>query len=336
MKIAIIQKKYESAVSYYRASVPFLSLRRNYSDIMSFLIPATGFTDDTSAGYDILFLHRPVLNEELRCIQIAKECGVGVWVDVDDLLWKIPFTNEAYLNWSRYAQQNLFSAMINADVITTSTQALADEIKIEYGRESVVIPNAWDDRQGKNREFDRSPGKTRMVYRGSNTHAGDLYTHRDAFYQFKNIEFSSLGALPWFFHKQYGGNMDTIFHESATETILQYFSRLWEINPHYLVFPLEPNRFNECKSNIAFIEATMYAGAVCIAPDYMPEFSRVPCLKYKNVANLKDILYSIDIGETFGAADIHREAVSCVREMLSLSKVNETRVAICNFLMESK
>jgi hypothetical protein len=51
---------------------------------------------------------------------------------------------------------------------------------------------------------------------------------------------------------------------------MKYFEILMELKPEIMIVPLQQNKFNECKSNIALIEGTL-AGAVILAPN-LPEF----------------------------------------------------------------
>lgn len=326
MKIGVLLKKEESAVSYYRSTGPFAALCRQTG--WQFLpIKPEEFTADTCHAYDILFSHRPVFYSEIAAIWTAKEHGVKVIIDLDDCLWKIPVTNTAHNGFGKSASDNLLLAMQNADAITTSTEALQKEIRIEYGRESVVIPNAYNDRLDIV-PFDEKPGPTKILYRGSNTHHGDLYTHREAIKHYQNIELSFIGDLPWFLFKEYGGELDRVFHEPWT-SLSMYFRRIRAMNPHFFLFPLENNDFNRCKSNIAAIEATQ-AGAICIAPSYMPEFAKFPCIQYDNLDDLIQALSWISNGLVLDECKIlHQEAVEYLESNLKLSNVNNLRKELC-------
>lgn len=332
MKIAVLLKKEESAVSYYRSTGPIAALCRATG--WQFLpIKPDEFTADSCHAYDILFAHRPVFYAEVAAIWTAKEHGVKVVVDLDDCLWKIPVSNTAHNSFGKGASDNLALAMQNADAITTSTDALKREIKIEYGRESLVIPNAYNDRLPI-LPFDTKEGPIKMVYRGSNTHHGDLYTHRGAFKSYSNIELTFIGDMPWFLFQDYGGWLTRIFHEPWTSLSL-YFRRIRSMNPHFFIFPLENNEFNRCKSNIAAIEATQ-AGAICIAPSYMPEFQKFPCIHYDNQENLIETLDLINTDpEKTYMPDLHKRAVKYIETNLKISQVNNLRKELFETLKNS-
>jgi len=197
-------------------------------------------TPDMCAGYDIVFAHRPVTDDEIKALRNAKLSGAKIWIDVDDLLWQIPASNPARMSFGPGHAQNLRTAMDNTDVVTVSTPELANQVKIEYNRESIVVPNAWNDyvlpiqppaeiKEGE---------KIRIVYRGSNSHDGDLFAHRDAFREYENIEFIFMGCMPWYFYTNYGGHMTTIIQEAWNMDIFAYFQRLIQLKPHFVVFPL--------------------------------------------------------------------------------------------------
>lgn len=336
IKIAVLTKPIESATTFYRSSGVFGYLGREMAGFgwQVHNIGPKDFTPDTAAAYDILFAHRPVTDDEIRALRNAKLSGAKIWVDVDDLLWQIPASNPARMSFGPGHAENLRKAMVHADVITVSTPELANQVKIEYGRESIVVPNAWNDYALPIQE--PAPiiegEKIRIVYRGSNSHDGDLFAHRDAFREYENIEFVFMGCMPWYFYTNYGGHMTTIIQEAWNMDIFAYFQRLIQIKPHFGVFPLEANKFNECKSNIAFIELTV-AGAVSIHPDYMPEFSKTT-EGYLAPKTLGTIFGIIDEGVKYkttrpeARSEQHAIQKAYLETNLRLSEINKIRIRI--------
>jgi hypothetical protein len=59
-------------------------------------------------------------------------------------------------------------------------------------------------------------------------------------------------------------------HQQNEIDIIQYYKYFHAIKPAVHLVPLKNNKFNESKSNIAWIESTM-VGAVCLCPD-LPEW----------------------------------------------------------------
>ncbi len=330
IKIACLTKPIESATTFYRSTGVFGHLGRMMAGQgwQVHNIGPKNFTPDTAAAYDIVFAHRPVTDDEIRALRNGKLAGAKIWVDIDDLLWQIPASNPARMSFGPGHAENLRKAMTHADVVTVSTPELANQVKIEYSREAVVVPNAWNDYTLPIQEPApiEEGEKIRIVYRGSNSHDGDLFAHRDAFREYENIEFIFMGCMPWYFYTNYGGHMTTIVQEAWTNDIFSYFQRLIQLKPHFVVFPLEDNTFNRCKSNIAAIEATV-AGAACIARD-LPEFMKMELLDYCDVAWLGVILSSINKG-----TDQYKiNTKSYVETNLRLSEINKIRAAIAQHI----
>lgn len=332
MKIAVIGKKIESAVTYYRATVPIGEMCRSNGWQMAVFLPRD-MTEDVLHYFDIVFLHRPIHPSEVSIIWLAKQIGVRVWIDIDDLLWKIPIANPASTMFTPNDRHELMKSMLNADVITCSTPAIAEAIQTEYDRQAIVLPNAWNERGGPISEYNDKAERKTCLYRGSNTHDGDLYTHRDAFRKYDTIDFAFMGAMPWYFARSYGGNLPVIRHERWTDNVLSYFARIREINPTFFIVPLENNPFNVAKSNIAAIEATD-AGAVTIYPSYLPEFAKFPGIPYDSPAHLCRVLAELDDLPASAFRHIHDAAAEYVRTNLRLSDVNRKRADIVEFLTQ--
>ena len=122
--------------------------------------------------------------------------------------------------------------------------------------------------------------------------------------------------------------MTTIIQEAWNMDIFAYFQRLIQLKPHFVVFPLEDNTFNKCKSNIAAIEATV-AGAVCIAPEYMPEFLKIAD-GYKTVSELENLLFNIsDSKAVLGfTRSTYKDQKTYIETNLRLSEINKIRIRI--------
>jgi hypothetical protein len=293
MKILILQKKVESAVTYYRTNVPFAELGRSHGHDVDFMLPKD-VTNDILHKYDVVVFHRPELDIEMRILWLCHVAGIKIWVDIDDLLWKIPTSNPASVLFTPESKTNLQRGFINADVVTCSTPALKEAIMAEFGVEAHILPNAYNDREPLTNTFQRQREKALVLYRGSNTHDGDLFTYRDAFKPYQHIDYNFMGLQPWYMFKRYGGQLDRLFLHGYKQSVLDYFAVIENMKPNFFVFPLEDNEFNRCKSNIAAIEATM-AGAVIIAPSYMPEFAKIDgALLFDDERQLGEILSTID------------------------------------------
>lgn len=332
MKILCVKPKFETAVSFYRGTPVMHELCRANGWELD-VLPAKDITPDQIYKYDIFFDIRPTSDESIYCIYLAKSAGIKVWIDIDDLLWKIPGSNIVSRSFSENSKTNLTRAILNADIVTVSTDTLAEQINLEFGVMCVVIPNAWNDRVDDLHGKWNAPEEgqsSHILWRGSTTHTGDLLDNREYFQESEDYYFTFMGEFPTFFFKKYGGGLEKINWQSWRDNIFEYFQVCQQLKPQYFFFPLEDNLFNRCKSNIAWIEATM-AGAVCIASKKMPEFKKVPCIYYESYDNLNDIINNKALAE-----NIFRESINYLREVLRLSIINEQRAGVVNFLMNKK
>jgi len=338
MKIAILKKSQETAISYYRTNVPFAELARTHGHEIR-IISIDQLSNDSLHYFDVVIFHRPESDAELRLIWLCHLAGVKVWIDIDDLLWKIPVSNIASMYFTPQSKSNMQRAFHNADVVTCSTESLANEIEKEFEVKAHVIPNAYNDRQPLDVEFNATRSQALILYRGSNTHDGDLFSARQAFRQYDNIQYNFMGIQPWYMLTAYGGYLDRLYMHPFKASVLDYFSVIINMNPNFFVFPLENNTFNRCKSNIAAIEATM-AGALIIAPEYMPEFAKIDgALLY---ADNKELAQTIsEINDDFANETNRAEEMDILRMLFNrqrnwikkncaLSLVNERRNNLLN------
>ena len=124
IKIAVLTKPLESATTFYRSSGVFGYLGREMSKFgwQVHNVTPKNMTPDMCAGYDIVFAHRPVTDDEIKALRNAKLACAKIWIDVDDLLWQITASIPARMSFDPGHAESLLKAMAHADVITVSTQ----------------------------------------------------------------------------------------------------------------------------------------------------------------------------------------------------------------------
>lgn len=285
MKLAILRKGQESAITYYRLT-PWLELARQNNWQAHEFYPKQ-FTGDSAHLFDALIVSRPGSADELMAIVIAKNLGIKVIVDIDDLMWQIPVGNDAFRHYSPDVHDVLSRGLLWADAVIASTDALAKELQKEFDIEASVIYNRFNDRYIKPKPPTDNKGKLRVLWRGSNTHHEDLYAFRDAFREFDNVQFEFFGPVPWYFLENRGGKLKNLIVHSFKYDVLSYFRKLAELQPDFMVFPLEDNPFNRAKSNIAWIEA-IQTGAAFIGTD-LPEFDGLSFRQFNDTQTLYQI-----------------------------------------------
>jgi hypothetical protein len=324
VKILTLQSR-STGVSYYRGETVMRQLCKANGWQFD-AIAAENVTPELLNSYHIYFDLRPTNEKNLNMMYLAWKAGCKIWVDLDDLLWNIPPSNSAATTWSPTAEENLFRALAAADVVTVTTEELAKHTSTKTDRPVIVIPNAWNDYAVAmpntwNGDDSKTPGVATYFWRGSNTHSGDLYSHRDLFSERNDVIFRFMGELPWYLLKSYGGHLDRLNWDSFTPNTAKYFDKIKEIAPEAFIFPLEDNDFNRCKSNIAWIEATL-AGAACIASQ-LPEFEEVDSMM------LDETKFEYHPDFFRKAFDLSRQYIA---EYLRLSQINHQRAQVVEML----
>lgn len=227
--------------------------------------------------YDLVFLHRPCADSHLKVMQMCWTANVPVWIDYDDWLFGLPAWNPNGTYHQHPVQLAMAQALACADYVSCTTVELYNAFKA-VNQNTVLLPNAYRSDLYPHRIDNPLPPRHKdnfMVWRGSNTHAGDLLSVKDAWKELPfNIRF--IGDVDWLTIGQVKperlkllGGYDTMVYPRV----------LYDMFPTAMVFPLVDCFFNRCKSNIAWIEA-LHAGALCVAPD-LPEWNRDGCINYK-------------------------------------------------------
>lgn len=200
---------------------------------------------------DLAYFHRPFLPGMFQIVDYLKRMKIPVWVDFDDNMVEIP----KYLNIRGTYDAKIIRQFIEmADIVTVTTEELA---KV-YGRGDVV-PNALNPQILSPR---KPATKKRILWRGSHSHAADLYHFREPIKQlmadFPDWTFVWFGMHPvW--------TDEGIFIQGTDP--FYYFDKLQEISAKIAIVPLIDDSFNRCKSNIAELELS-WMGATVITPDW--------------------------------------------------------------------
>lgn len=307
------------ASSWYRSMGPLADMRRQMPELTTHHLAKYSWA--TLAECDAVFLQRPYTHEEVSIIEIAKDVGVPVWVDYDDLLLKLPTDNPGYFLYETH-KKNIVSCIQYADHVTVSTPELKRFLD-KFNKNVTVIPNAIDMRYFKYRT--QPPKRTsRMVWRGSKTHHRDVFTYCQTIFskhsQYEKWEFQFIGDNLWFL-------TDNMAHQ---RTIVMpgkewpdYFRHIWKIAPAAMLAPLHEHEFNWCKSNIAWLEGS-FAGAVTIAPDW-EEWQRPGVLTFKNENEFGSQMDKVLSG-SINVDKMAKDAWDFIQENLTLQKVNKLRL----------
>jgi hypothetical protein len=302
------------ATSWYRAWGTFRDMENRYPIKFHNLIDAypkhptqknRSYLDWTKAQYiDVAFFQRSSGNA-IEYARGLKAANIPIWYDLDDNLWEIPDT---YPVKKFYPQKVLDSVVEFLEIstwVSVSTQSIADYLLEKFNIKAHVINNGIDFVRYPIQPFNKV-GPT--LWRGSNTHMNDLSTYKE------DIErLSTEGLISWGYDPTKSApfiKVEKHINLKPVEPLL-YFNLLKGVLPSRLLVPLCESKFNEGKSNIAWLEATM-AGAVVFSNQW-GEF-KDKGFKLTDAPSLEDMQKE------------HEASVLLAIEQYSLSTLNDQRI----------
>jgi len=317
------------ATSFYRGIGPLGELLRRYDNLRWVTIQSH---DWSSTEYtDCLFMQRPHTKDELIVALMYKENSIPLWIDYDDDLLCVPTDNPTYPIYSK-SIDNIKKLLSLADVVTVSTNALQKRYS-EFNKNVIVVPNAFNSRRFKHKIENPKPRKKIIAWRGSKTHTRDCLSQAEVIIKLANEykdtdwQWHFIGDIQW----QLTDHMPhekTIWSEGMD--IISYHNYIYELAPAVFIVPLEDNEFNQSKSNINWIEATM-AGSATIAPLW-EEWNQSGIMPYENTYHFESNLRSI-LNEKALIEQRVKFSRDIILNDLTLEKVNTKRVEILeNFL----
>lgn len=216
-------------------------------------------------------------------------------------------------------KDTIIECMSLADELWVSTVELRLEFA-GYNRNIFVIPNAHNDYLfpiGHKKSFN-SDNKI-VAYRGGVTHRIDIFdcinelTH--TINDNKDYEFRFIGSPNHELESMTGDN------HTVTNRVpmLFYLNYLYETNPAVMICPLQETKFNRCKSNISFLEAT-FAGAAFIGKRKLPEFDQESILNIDRLDMFKEYINPKRLKKC------NDDSWKYICDNLLLSKINQVRI----------
>lgn len=274
-------------------------------------------------GASAIILQRPFTRDHVAIIMGAKNMGLRVILDYDDLLSEVDQYNPTYQLY-RDNQASLKLCYQYADEIWCSTAAIAESI----GEKCIVIPNAHNDYLfpvSKKREFNMATKKA--FYRGGSSHQADVNEKADLLIRSINKHtdwmFSIMGDRFTYIEQRTGEN----HHIIPGIPLMEYFRFLNQNNPNIMLFPLCDTKFNRAKSNISWLEAT-YSGAVLFGNKNLPEFH--------HAQDIDTLEATLDGYDPESLRKLNEQSWQYIQDNLLLSKINELRLERCLRLCEKQ
>lgn len=257
IKCLVIENTGMNAVTWWRFFRPFAEIKKQYPGRFDFVFKSTKRLEAPDIyGADIVILSRPNDSETLEVVKRIKDIGLAkIIYDLDDAITNLPPYHDqfAYHRARTHIAHEFFNL---TDTFWVSTDALRYEVG-DLNR-ALVIPNAvypWD------LPNEAAPDRGIWMWRGKGMQKEDVY--QAGVERFEEIKGNAKqwifwGCLP---NLNYQG-INAQVHEYETDT-QSYFAKLKRAGFNGVWKPLVECHFNDCKSNISWIEATM-SGGVCL------------------------------------------------------------------------
>jgi len=286
----------ETGCSKWRTEIPAKYLKRRGHNV-KFI--TEGRNEDCP---DVLVFFRQYRSDMLKLFKWARDRNIRVIYDTDDALHLIDPWNPAYTP-SRNNHENWEFMAANADVVTTTTPELANELR-KFNPNVIVIPNSVDPEEWTVAPRSRDD-QVRIGWLGGGSHFLDLAIAADALSELVNkIRFTfivyGLTTLPGVqeLYDQHLKSDGERFRNSPLGKAIKVFLRKTKDLPYEFhpfvpaseyaatlcnlrfdigIAPLVGSSFNRNKSCIKYYEYAM-SGAVTLASDVLPYSREVPYL----------------------------------------------------------
>ena len=335
IKISICDTAPDGACSYYRSIGPLSKLRHIRPDIQVEYLQNVSWSVLTHT--DILYMERPVEENHIHSMEMAKEMGIKTWIDFDDCLHEIPPDNPGY-NYFKLKAPVMEQALDLADVITVSTPFLKEYYQTRnfsndpmkrVVRNIHIVENAHND---YNYPFTPVIETVDFInWRGSATHRQDLLSCVKAIHEtadkFPAWAWTFIGNDIWYITDR----IKNKFVLAETD-IVNYNKFIKELKPAIQIVPLLDSPFTRSKSNIAWMEGT-WAGAATLAPN-LPEFEHPGVINYKAEDNdnfgyyLEKLIKSASFRK-----ENYEKSFEHIKDNLLLSQINKKRIELLEGLL---
>jgi glycosyltransferase involved in cell wall biosynthesis len=243
MKVYFAQADF-GGCGFYRILQPaaFLKFVMNHEIKIAFR-----FRLEDLLPYDLIVFQRQYLPNVLECVKVLRGMKKKVIYEIDDDLWDVPPENESRNYWLGERIASAETIMQACDAITTSTEPLAELLR-KHNKNVYVIPN-YIPEVAPLEKFDPV---VRVGWSGSISHSVDF--NSEIIRALKDIK------------KKYGPQVELVFcgwipndlvgqvtfYEPVPPMHYLYF--LNELRLHIGIIPCADIKFNECKSNLKFLE----------------------------------------------------------------------------------
>lgn len=220
----------------------------------------------------ILVFQRQMHDDVLVFLYEQKAMGKKIVYEMDDDFWHIPVKNPAYQYYQAEGLARLTRFLEAADLVTVSTEPLKRVVETVHDR-VVVLPNSVDPDiadaiAGSRRRESNGASEVRIGWVGSQFHEGDLDCVTDALIrlvQSPRVKLVFSGWVPERIRREVHACKLELHPFVPTNN---YYYALAELNLDIGLAPLYDNRFNEAKSNLKYLEYSMFNVPTVASPVY--------------------------------------------------------------------
>jgi len=254
IKVLVIDDPKIDGVGWWRNLEPFTALEKMYGANLEIIFETEKIDLRKLKAADVVVRFRPITANAFDFLEMAKNMGCKVIVDIDDDLWHLPPSHPGFGDWMKH-RDNLRRVYEVADKIWVSTEqlryAVGDLERCEV-MQNAVLPEQLPEHP--------MPYKGIAAWRGNDRQVADILdgVARTAYWEAREkyeqwIFFGYFPDLPHFKNAKFVPGVDPLVYFLSLQN--DFANVLWK--------PLQQNLFNDSKSNIAWIEATM-SGGVCV------------------------------------------------------------------------
>jgi hypothetical protein len=279
---------------------------------------------------DAIFLQRPADPQCLGVGNLAKICGIPLWVDFDDDNLAVPESNETFEFFGRWdVKDTIVKLSRMADVITVSTEHLKKKYSI-FNKNIFVVPNALNERYFHLRQIiPQRPREKVIVWRGGPGFHDNIEEIAPSIIKLAEkyplYKWIFMGHNPW----------EVTRHVKNRQFIPwmaypDYLQNILQFHPTAFIYCLKENEHSLSRSNCAWLEAT-YTDSPIIAKKF-PEFEKPGVLTFSNAEEFEKLVSSV-IEKEIDSDEVVKKSWEHINEHYLLSKVNKQREMILQRLL---
>ncbi len=265
-----------SGCGHYRVRQPFTAMQRE--GVVDGVISETLLAPVELERFqsDVIIFQRQVTDEQLEAMAETKQLSGAFRVyELDDYLPNLPLKSVHRADMPKDVLRALRRALTMVDRFVVSTQPLAEALAGMHPDIRVVpnrLPTNWWNGLNSQRRVGRKP---RVGWAGGVGHTGDLELIIDVVRDLADeVEWVFFGLCPEKIRPYV-----TEFYPGVS--IDKYPALLASLNLDLALAPLEPNTFNDCKSNLRLLEYG-FLGFPVVCTDAICYRGDMPVTRVKN------------------------------------------------------